>query len=73
MLSLRSLVVILITVALGINVVIAATGNMHAGKDHPGWVNVLSWLFAAIAWALIVLVFIAWRRRGRRRAARNGG
>lgn len=63
----RRIVVGLIAVLVAINVVIAATGNMHSGKHHPAWADAASWLFALIALGLIVwgLVLLVHRlRRG---------
>lgn len=65
-LSTRRIVIGLIGVLIAINVVIAGTGNMHAGRRHPVWVNALSWLFAAILWPLIAWGVLTVVRRVRR-------
>jgi type VI protein secretion system component VasK len=71
-LSAWRIVIGLIGILIAINIAIAATGNMHRGGHHPGWVDALSWLFAAIAWPLIVWGLVALvRRLRRRRAARH--
>jgi cytochrome bd-type quinol oxidase subunit 2 len=64
--SLRRLALLLVFLMIAINVVIAATGNMHAGGHHPAWVNSLSWLFTAALVGLIVVAVVALRRRRHR-------
>ena len=40
--SLRRTAIVLAVVAVGLAVVIAATGNMHAGRHDPAWVTAIS-------------------------------
>ena len=63
--SLRRVAVLLVVLMIAINVVIAATGNMHTGVHHPAWVSVLSWLFTAALVGLVAVAVAALRRRRR--------
>lgn len=53
------------------NILIAATGNMHRGRHHPLWVDVMSWLFAVDLVTLAVLAVVAMRRGARALGVHN--
>jgi hypothetical protein len=37
------------------SIIFAGTGHTHGGRSHPGWVEVLSWVFLGCALALVVV------------------
>jgi hypothetical protein len=64
--SLKRLAVGLVVLMVAISAVIWASGNMHAHRHHPVWVNVVSWLFAVATYTLLTVGVVTLRRRRRR-------
>src|SRR5437764_140642 len=62
---LRLIAAACVLLMLGINLAIFASGNMHAHGRHPLRATVMTWIFAAAGYALVVVTIIALRRRWR--------
>ena len=65
--TLKRLALTCVFFMIAINLAIWASGNMHAGRHHPAWVNALSALFTVALAALIAVAIVALRRRRRER------
>jgi hypothetical protein len=57
-------------VAIVINIVTAAAGQMHSDRHHPGWVDALSWVFVVCVAGILASAVQILRARRQQAASR---